>query len=84
MPRIDIKLREEYKKLEVGDIVINPTYGTRFIVRNNEEYLGVDLVSGQVFGSGKSLSQLERMYCKNDYKIIKSDDVVISELGGSK
>ena len=82
MARVNLDLGKRSNNLEVGDIVINPMYGIRMIVRYDAEYLGVDPETGEACGNGVELSDLEDMYCQGEFRIIKADNIEISEVGG--
>lgn len=82
MAKVNIGLKEKKCNLEVGDIVINPRYGARMIIAGNGKYFGVDLERGHICGSGELLSDLEAMYCDGEFRILKSDDIEVSEVGG--
>lgn len=80
MARVNLKEVEKNVELEVGDIVISREFGKRLIINNGKNYYGVDPEESLVCGVFSSLEEAKQLYCKSDYRIIKSKDILIKEL----
>ncbi|GAA0071724.1 hypothetical protein UT300003_32490 [Clostridium sardiniense] len=86
MAKINMKLQKESNKVEAGDIVISSLLGTRMIVASGDKYVGVCLENGIVSTEEKTLEQIEDLYCTDvgNFRVIKADNIEISEVGGSR
>lgn len=80
MARVNLKEVEKEIELGVGDIVISKKYGNRLIISNGKRIYGVDPVECCVCGVFSSIEEAKELYCRADYRVIKSKDILIKEL----
>ena len=60
MAKVEIKLRADLGRLEVGDIVVTALHGARLIVAGSDEFLAIDLEDGTVGARDVSLEHFRK------------------------
>lgn len=78
MIKLKLKETDESVQISVGDLILTKC-GPRLIVGPYGKYFGVNAENMKICGTFDSLKEVEMLYCKGDYRIIKSENLTLVE-----